>query len=43
MSPAWSTHARLFVAFKAHRLLNRLFGSGPLDSGIDAFLVARKP
>lgn len=38
----WSTHARLLAAFKLHRLLNRLFGSGPLDSGIDAFLVARK-
>ena len=39
----WGTHARLFAAFKLHRLLNRLFGSGPLTNGIDAFLVARKP
>ncbi len=39
----WLIHARLFAAFKLQPLLNRLFGSGPLDSGIDAFLVARKP
>ncbi len=39
----WSSHARLFLAFKLQPLLNRLFGSGKLDIGIDAFLVARKP
>ena len=39
----WRVHAQLFLAFKLQPLLNRLFGSGPLDTGIDAFLVARKP
>lgn len=39
----WLIHARLFAAFALQPWLNRLPGQRSLASGIDAFLVARKP